>query len=66
MEENMAKVLTGSISTNPIQIQIQIQIQSNLAKLLYFTNPDFPEIARDFPYFSPPFGGPKLVFSVAS
>ena len=21
----------------------------------YFTNPDFPEIARDFPYFSPPF-----------
>ena len=29
---------------------------TNLAKLQYFTNLDFPEI-RDFPYFSPPFGG---------
>jgi len=33
-----------------------------LAKLLYFTNPDFPEIFGDFPYFSPPFGVKTRVF----
>ena len=30
----------------------------------YFTNLDFPEIAGDFPYNSPPFGGPGRVRSL--
>ena len=33
-----------------------------LAKLLYSTNLGFPEIAGDFPYFSPPFGVKTRVF----
>ena len=40
----------------------------SLAKLSYVTNLDFPEIAGvPFPFLNAtvPFGGPKLVFSVA-
>ena len=38
--------------------------KKHLAKIQYFTNLDFPEIAGKFPYFSPPFGGFKSVVEI--
>ena len=42
-----------------IKLQVVLLNITYLAKLQYFTNLDFPEIAGDFPSKTLPLGGPK-------